>query len=431
MTKKFSNSINQIPLAEILRADKLEDVVWQEHILNKNWIISKQLEIGNIKSMIFWWPPGCWKTTIAKLIANYVNAEFVSCSAVFSGVAELKKIFQIASDLKRIGKQTILFVDEIHRFNKAQQDSFLPYVENWTIVLIWATTENPSFELNSALLSRCQVIIFNRLNENDLEKLIKKAEKSLDKKLPLTQNARKKLIAISDWDGRYILNIIETIFDFYDGKILDENDLDNILQARMQNYDKSGEAHYNLISALHKSVRGSDPDATLYWVCRMLEWWEDKKFLLRRLIRMSFEDIGLADPNALPYAVSVADAYERLWSPEWDLAIAELAIYLATCPKSNKSYVAFGKALDYARKNGSLPPPKHIINAPTSIMKEQGFWAGYVYDPDTIDGFSGQNYFPEWVERQKFYEPIERWFEREIKKRIEYWEALRRKKGGG
>ena len=427
MAELFESKIGT-PLAERLRADSLADVVGQEDLLSDDGVITSQLKTGKIKSMILWGPPGCGKTTIAKLIAKYIDAEFVMLSAVFSGVADLKKVFTNASELRLVGRRTILFVDEIHRFNKAQQDGFLPYVEDGTITLIGATTENPSFELNSALLSRCQVLILKRLDEKALETLINRAENELGKKFPLTDEARKMLINIADGDGRYLLNMIENIFDFPSKSIIDEKELTKILQSRMPNYDKSGEAHYNLISALHKSLRGSDPDAALYWCARMIEGGEDPKYILRRLTRFAVEDVGLADPHALPYAISAWQAYERLGSPEGDLAIASLVIYLGTAPKSNASYTAWNEALATAKFTGSLPPPMHIINAPTSLMEEQGFGKGYVYDPDTKDGFSGQNYFPDKMERKKFYQPFERGFERDIKKRLLYWENLRKKK---
>ena len=426
MTELFETKLGT-PLAERLRADSLNDVVGQEHILGNDGFITTQLKTGNIKSMILWGPPGCGKTTIAKLIAKYIDAEFVMLSAVFSGVADLKKVFNDALNLRRTGRRTILFVDEIHRFNKAQQDGFLPYVEDGTITLIGATTENPSFELNSALLSRCQVLILKRLDNNALNHLIKRAEEELGKKIPLTEKARQNLIAIADGDGRYLLNMVETIFDLHQGKEIDENELTKILQSRMPNYDKSGEVHYNLISALHKSLRGSDPDAALYWCGRMMAGGEDPKYILRRLTRFAVEDVGIADPHALPYAISAWQAYERLGSPEGDLAIASLIIYLGTAPKSNASETAWNNAYAMAKSTGSLPPPMHIINAPTKLMKEQGFGDGYVYDPDTKDGFSGQNYWPDGMKRQHFYKPFERGFEREIKKRLEYWENLRKK----
>lgn len=427
MSELFETKIGT-PLAERLRADSLADVVGQEHILGDDGIITTQLKTGNIKSMILWGPPGCGKTTIAKLVAKYADAEFVMLSAVFSGVADLKKVFSDAAGLRNVGRRTILFIDEIHRFNKAQQDSFLPYVEDGTITLIGATTENPSFELNSALLSRCQVLILKRLDEKALEHLILRAENELEQKLPLTDGARKNLIAIADGDGRYLINMLEMIFDFYQGKVIDEDGLTKILQSRMPNYDKSGEVHYNLISALHKSLRGSDVDAGLYWCARMIAGGEDPKYILRRLTRFAVEDVGIADPHALPYAINAWQAYERLGSPEGDLAIASLVIYLATAPKSNATESAWIDVMGVAKSTGSLPPPMHIINAPTKLMKEQGFGAGYIYDPDTKDGFSGQNYFPDNMKRQKFYTPFERGFEREIKKRLEYWENLRKKK---
>ncbi|MCR5506984.1 MAG: replication-associated recombination protein A [bacterium] len=427
MSELFDAKIGT-PLAERLRADSLADVVGQEHILGDDGIITTQLKTGNIKSMILWGPPGCGKTTIAKLVAKYADAEFVMLSAVFSGVSDLKKVFQDASNLRQVGRRTILFVDEIHRFNKAQQDSFLPYVEDGTITLIGATTENPSFELNSALLSRCQVLILKRLDDNALNHLIQRAEEELEKTLPLTDGARKNLIKIADGDGRYLLNMIEMIFDFYQGKIVDEDELTKILQSRLPNYDKSGEVHYNLISALHKSLRGSDPDAALYWCARMMAGGEDPKYILRRLTRFAVEDVGLADPHALPYAINAWQAYERLGSPEGDLAIASLVLYLGTAPKSNASEVAWNNAYVTAKSTGSLPPPMHIINAPTKLMEKQGFGVGYIYDPDTKDGFSGQNYWPDNMKRQKFYNPVERGFERDIKKRLEYWENLRKKK---
>jgi len=418
------------PLAELLRADSLADVVGQEHVLGDDGILTRQLKSGNVKSMILWGPPGCGKTTIAKLVAKYSDAEFISTSAVFSGVADLKKCFAEAYDRRLAGKRTILFVDEIHRFNKAQQDAFLPYVEDGTITLVGATTENPSFELNSALLSRCQVVVLKRLDEDALEKLAKRAEERLGKPLPITSAARAKMIGVSDGDGRYLLNLIEMVFDFSEGKTVDEDALGKMIQMRFPNYDKGGDAHYNLISALHKSVRGSDPDAALYWVSRMIAGGEDMKYLLRRLARMSIEDIGLAEPAALSRSIAAWQTYERLGSPEGDLAIAELVIYLATCPKSIAAYKAYGEAMGAARTTGSLSPPAHILNAPTKLMKEIGYGKDYVYDPEAEDGFSGQNYFPDDMKRREFYKPDGKGFEAELKKRMEYWKDLRKKKGG-
>ncbi len=427
MAELFETKIGT-PLAERLRADSLNDVVGQDHILGDDGIITNQLKSGNIKSMILWGPPGCGKTTIAKLVAKYVDAEFVMLSAVFSGVAELRKVFNDAINLRNAGKRTILFIDEIHRFNKAQQDSFLPYVEDGTITLIGATTENPSFELNSALISRCQVVILKRLNEDALLQLLNRAEEVMGQPIPLTDIAKQNLIAISDGDGRYFLNMVEMIYDFSQGNIIDENTLPKVIQTRLPNYDKMGDAHYSLISALHKSLRGSDVDAGLYWFARMVSGGEDMKYILRRLTRFAVEDVGLADPHALPYAINAWQAYERMGSPEGDLAVASLVIYLATAPKSNATESAFIKVSKRAKETGSLNPPLHIINAPTKLMKKQGFGQGYIYDPDTKDGFSGQNYFPDNMKREKYYYPFERGFEREIKKRIEYWDNLRNKK---
>jgi putative ATPase len=417
-------------LAERLRADSLADVVGQEEILGEDGIITTQLKSGNVKSMILWGPPGCGKTTIAKLVAKYADAEFVIISAVFSGVADLKRIFAEAASLRAAGKRTILFVDEIHRFNRAQQDGFLPYVEDGTITLIGATTENPSFELNSALLSRCQVVVLKRLGVDALQRLLDRAEKLVGRPLPLTEEAKEKLVAIADGDGRYLLNIIETAYDLYSDKVLGEEDLARLVQMRFPNYDKGGDAHYNLISALHKSVRGSDPDAALYWVSRMIAGGEDMKYLLRRLVRMSIEDIGLAEPSALMRSIATWQAYERLGSPEGDLAVAELVIFMACAPKSNAAYTAFGSSMGAARSTGSLSPPAHILNAPTKLMKDIGYGRDYVYDPDTKDGFSGQNYFPDGMRREEYYRPAGKGYEAEILKRLEHWQELRKKKGG-
>jgi putative ATPase len=417
------------PLAERLRADSLADVVGQEHVLGDSGIVTTMLKSGNVKSMILWGPPGCGKTTIAKLVAKYADAAFVMISAVFSGVADLKKIFADAANLRRAGKRTILFVDEIHRFNRAQQDGFLPYVEDGTVTLIGATTENPSFELNSALISRCQVVILRRLDDDALTKLMKRAQDELKKKLPLTEGARAKLIQLSDGDGRYLLNMIEVINDFYSNSgEINEEQLAKIAQTRFPNYDKGGDAHYNLISALHKSMRGSDPQAALYWVSRMLDGGEEPRYILRRLTRFAIEDIGIADTNALDFALNCWQTYERLGSPEGDLAVGELVIYLATAPKSNASYAAFGASMASARRSGSLAPPAHILNAPTKLMKEIGYGRDYVYDHDTAEGFSGQDYFPDGMRREDYYRPHGKGFEAEIKKRLAYWDELRNKK---
>jgi putative ATPase len=411
-----------------MRADSLADVVGQEEILGKRGIISTMLANGNVKSMILWGPPGCGKTTIAKLVAKYADAEFAMISAVFSGKEDLKKIFDTAANMRAAGRRTILFVDEIHRFNRLQQDGFLPYVENGTITLVGATTENPSFELNSALLSRCQVVVLKPLSRESLAIILERAEKAVGRQLPLTPGAREKIVMMSDGDARHLLNIAETILDFYTDSTIDEGDLGKIIQARFPNYDKGGDAHYNLISALHKSVRGSDPDAALYWVSRMIAGGEDMKYLCRRLVRMAVEDIGLAEPSALTRAIATWQAYERLGSPEGDLAVAELVIFLASAPKSAASYKAFHEAMDAARTSGSLAPPMHILNAPTRLMGELGYGRGYVYDPDTKDGFSGQNYFPDKMPRRAFYNPDGKGYEAEIKKRLDYWRELRRKK---
>ena len=416
------------PLAERIRADSLADVVGQEHILGENGIITTMLKSGNVKSMILWGPPGCGKTTVAKLVAKYADAEFVMISAVFSGVGDLRKIFEAAANLRAAGRRTVLFVDEIHRFNKAQQDGFLPYVEDGTITLVGATTENPSFELNSALLSRCQVVVFKRLDDAALARLVERAEAEAGKPLPLSPAAKERVIAVSDGDGRYLLNLLEVVYDFYGDTVLGAEDLAGVIQMRFPNYDKGGDAHYNLISALHKSVRGSDPDAALYWCARMIAGGEDLKYLLRRMVRMAVEDIGLAEPSALARSIATWEAYERLGSPEGDLAIGELAIYLATCPKSVAAYKGFGEAMAMAHRTGSLAPPAHILNAPTKMMKDLGYGRGYVYDPDAADGFSGQNYFPDGVERALLYRPEGKGYEAELKRRMEHWVALRSSK---
>ncbi len=414
------------PLADRLRPKDILDVVGQDRLIGDNGSISKMIKIGKISSMILWGPPGCGKTTIARLLANYTDLDFVPLSAIFSGVADLRKIFETAKLKKQTGMGTLLFVDEIHRFNKSQQDAFLPYVEDGTIILIGATTENPSFELNSALLSRCQVMVLNRLDDKALDNLILRAETELEAELPLNENAKIALKAMADGDGRYLLTMIEQIYNFADGKVLNRAELSEILQKRSPIYDKGDDGHYNLISALHKSVRGSDPDAALYWFARMLKGGEDPNFIARRLVRMAVEDICLADPNALTIANNAWQAYERLGSPEGELALANAVVYLATAPKSISAYVAFKASMDMADKTGSLMPPKRILNAPTAMMQDIGYGDGYQYDPDLENSFSGQNYFPDEIERQKFYKPVERGFEREISKRLKYWEKLRK-----
>ena len=425
----FSQQVKR-PLADRLRPQKLSEVVGQDHIVGEDSPLGIMVKSGKITSFILWGPPGCGKTTIARLIAEHTNLYFEQISAVFSGVADLKRVFQYAIDRRNTqGKGTLLFVDEIHRFNKSQQDGFLPYVEDGTIILVGATTENPSFELNAALLSRCQVFVLNRLNSDDFEVLLQRAEKEEGKPLPLDDEAREIMKTIADGDGRYILNLAENVFNYaQSGEIFDKDNIINIVRSRAPVYDKGRDGHYNLISAVHKSLRGSDVDAALYWTARMITSGEDAKYILRRLTRFAVEDVSLADPNAVNQAISCWETYERLGSPEGDLAIMQLVAYLATAPKSAGVYKAMHKAFDLAKKTGSLMPPKHILNAPTKLMKELGYKEGYIYDQDLEDGFSGQNYFPEGMKRVKLYYPVERGFEREIKKRIEYFDKLRYEK---
>ena len=425
----FSQQVKR-PLADRLRPQKLSEVVGQNHIVGDDSPLGRMVKSGKITSFILWGPPGCGKTTIARLIAEHTNLYFEQISAVFSGVADLKRVFQYAIDRRNTqGKGTLLFVDEIHRFNKSQQDGFLPYVEDGTIILVGATTENPSFELNAALLSRCQVFVLNRLNSDDFEILLQRAEKEEGKTLPLDEEAREIMKTIADGDGRYILNLAENVFNYAkSGEIFNKDNIINIVRSRAPVYDKGRDGHYNLISAVHKSLRGSDVDAALYWTARMITSGEDAKYILRRLTRFAVEDVSLADPNAVNQAISCWETYERLGSPEGDLAIMQLVAYLATAPKSAGVYKAMHKAFDLAKKTGSLMPPKHILNAPTKLMKELGYKEGYIYDQDLEDGFSGQNYFPEGMKRVKLYYPVERGFEREIKKRIEYFDKLRYEK---
>ncbi|QFT71741.1 Replication-associated recombination protein A [Ruegeria sp. THAF33] len=383
------------------------------------------LAAGSLSSLIFWGPPGVGKTTIARLLAQETDLHFVQISAIFTGVPDLKKVFEAAKIRRQNGQGTLLFVDEIHRFNKAQQDGFLPHMEDGTILLVGATTENPSFELNAAVLSRSQVLVLERLSLADLERLTQRAEKELGHALPLTPAARDALQEMADGDGRALLNLIEQVSAWKVDAPLDPDALSTRLMRRAAKYDKSGDEHYNLISALHKSVRGSDPDAALYWFARMLTGGEDPRYLARRITRMAVEDIGLADPQAQAICLQSWETYERLGSPEGELALAQALVYLALAPKSNGAYVGYKAAMRLAKQSGSEPPPKHILNAPTSLMKGQGYGAGYAYDHDAEDGFSGQNYFPETMKRPVLYQPVERGFERELKKRLDYFAKLR------
>jgi putative ATPase len=416
------------PLADRLRPKILSEVIGQQQVLGPDAPLGVMLSSGSLSSLIFWGPPGVGKTTIARLLADETDLHFVQISAIFTGVPDLRKVFEAAKMRRRNGKGTLLFVDEIHRFNKAQQDGFLPYMEDGTILLVGATTENPSFELNAAVLSRSQVFILTRLDFKDLELLAQRAEKELDKALPLDGAAREALLEMADGDGRALLNLIEQVAAWKTDKKLGRDDLTKRLMKRAAKYDKSGDEHYNLISALHKSVRGSDPDAALYWFARMLEGGEDPRFLARRITRMAVEDIGLADPQAQAVCLQAWETYERLGSPEGELALAQALTYLALAPKSNGVYVAYKAAVNAAKKTGSEPPPAHILNAPTTLMKEQGFGAGYAYDHDAEDGFSGQNYFPETMKRGVYYVPVDRGFERELKKRVDYFAGLRAKR---
>jgi putative ATPase len=419
------------PLADKLRPDKLSDVVGQDHLLGPDGALTRMLHTRSLGSLIFWGPPGTGKTTVARLLARATELYFEQISAIFSGVADLKKVFDAARLRRETGQGTLLFVDEIHRFNRAQQDSFLPVVEDGTIVLVGATTENPSFELIAPLLSRARVLVFRPLDAAAIEKLLARAEAIEAKTLPLHAEARASLVRMADGDGRAALTLAEEVWRAArGGETFDAVALQEIVQRRAPIYDKSQDGHYNLISALHKSVRGSDPDAALYYLCRMLDAGEDPLYLARRIVRMAVEDIGLADPQALVIANAAKDAYDFLGSPEGELAIAQAVIYIATAPKSNAAYAAFGEAMRTAKEAGSLLPPKHILNAPTGLMRNEGYGAGYAYDHDAPEAFSGQDYFPEALGRRQFYDPPERGFEREIRKRLEYWAKLRKERSG-
>ncbi|EBA10208.1 replication-associated recombination protein A [Sagittula stellata] len=416
------------PLADRLRPQTLAEVIGQEQVLGPESPLGVMLAAGSLGSIVFWGPPGVGKTTIARLLADATDLHFVQISAIFTGVPELRKVFEAAKLRRQQGHGTLLFVDEIHRFNKAQQDGFLPHMEDGTILLVGATTENPSFELNRALLSRSQVLVLERLSVDDLEKLATRAETMLDRKLPLDEGARHALIDMADGDGRALLNLIEQVMSWKIATPLGTDGLKTRLMKRAAQYDKSGDGHYNLISALHKSVRGSDPDAALYWFARMLDAGEDPRFLARRITRMAVEDIGLADPQAQAVCLDSWNTYERLGSPEGELALAQALIYLALAPKSNAAYVAYKAARRAAKDTGSLMPPKHILNAPTRLMKDQGYGTGYAYDHDAEDGFSGQDYFPEDMGRTRFYDPVDRGFERDMRKRVDYFARLRKQR---
>jgi putative ATPase len=418
------------PLADRLRPQSIAEVVGQDHLLGDDGPLGRMLGAGRLTSLILWGPPGTGKTTIARLLAMHTDMDFSPLSAVFSGVADLRKVFEQARRKREMGQGTLLFIDEIHRFNRSQQDGFLPYVEDGTVILVGATTENPSFEINAALLSRTQVMVLNRLSEQALSSLLARAEAEMGQALPLNDDARMALCAMADGDGRYLLNMTEEILTLPGDQTLDVSALAAAVQKRVPLYDKSQDGHYNLISALHKSLRGSDTDAALYWFARMLEGGEDPRYIARRLVRFASEDIGLADPGALPQALAAWDAYDRLGSPEGELALVQCVIYLGTAPKSNAAYTAEKSARKAARETGSLMPPMHILNAPTGMMKDLGYGDGYAYDHNDSDGFSGQGYFPDDMARARFYHPVNRGFERDIAKRLAYWDKLRQSKRG-
>ena len=426
--KENSSDALETPLADRMRPQSLDEVIGQNHLLGEEGPLQNMITSGIFSSIILWGPTGVGKTTIARLLADHSNSHFEQISAIFTGVGDLKKVFEAAKFRRTNGHKTVIFVDEIHRFNKSQQDSFLPFLEDGTIILIGATTENPSFELNPAILSRVQVLVLERLNKADLKKLLERAEGVLGSEINLDLDAKIELLKIADGDGRALLNLIENIISWEISNPLTVKDLSVRLSKRLKKYDKKGEEHYNLISALHKSIRGSDPDAGLYWLARILDGGEDPRFIARRLLRMALEDVGLADPQAQSICLHAWQSFERLGSPEGELALAQAVLYLSLAPKSNASYKGFNLSLDLVKKTGSEPPPKHILNAPTDLMKDQGYGAGYEYDHDSEDGFSGQNYFPEKIDRLSAYQPVERGFERELKKRISYFKNLREKR---